>query len=57
MTILSDGSVPVSETDPLGDDLIGRVGDRPLRDLWRQVVEERRELDVETGAPPAPMRA
>ncbi|MFM1832960.1 MAG: hypothetical protein RLZZ461_1276 [Planctomycetota bacterium] len=57
MTILSDGTVPISETDPLGDDLIGRVGDRPLRDLWRQVVEERRELDVETGAPPAPMRA
>ncbi len=57
MTILSDGSVPVSETDPLGEDLVGRVGDRPLRDLWRQVVEERREVDIETGAPPAPMRA
>ncbi len=57
MTILSDGSVPISETDPLGEDLVGRVGDRPLRDLWRQVVEERRELDVEIGEPPAPMRA
>ncbi len=57
MTILSDGTVPVSETDPLGEENVGRVGDRPLRDLWRQVVEERREQDVETGAPPAPMRA
>jgi hypothetical protein len=57
MTILADGSVPISETDPLGDEVVGRVGDRPLRDLWREVVEGRRELAVELGAPPAPMRA
>ena len=57
LTILADGSIPISETDPLGDELVGRVGDRPLRELWRDVVDERRELDVETGAPPAPMRA
>ncbi len=57
MTILSDGSVPVSETDAMGDDLVGRVGERPLRDLWRSVVEQRRDIDVETGAPPALMRA
>lgn len=57
MTILSDGSVPVSETDPLVEDRVGRIGELPIRELWRQVVEARRDIDVETGAPPAPMRA
>lgn len=57
LTILADGGVPVSETDPMGDDLVGRVGERPIRELWREVVERRRDLDIETGAPPAPMRA
>ena len=57
LTILADGGVPVSETDPMAHDLVGRVGDRPLRELWREVVERRREFEVDTGAPVAPMRA
>ena len=57
LTILADGGIPVSETDPMAHDLVGRVGDRPLRELWREVVERRREFEVDTGAPVAPMRA
>ena len=57
MSILSDGSVPKFETDLMGADCVGRVGERPLTELWRDVVAERIRFERETGQPPAPWRA
>ena len=57
MMVLSDGSVPRFETDLGGEDCVGRVGDRPLDELWRDVVAARIRFERETGRPPAPWRA
>ena len=43
LTVLADGSVPVDEGDLTGIESIGRVQDRPLRELWRAVTDRRRE--------------
>ncbi|MAD77774.1 MAG: hypothetical protein CMJ51_00200 [Planctomycetaceae bacterium] len=57
MTILSDGTVPVLETDLRGERSVGRVGERSLTELWRDLVEARRSYESQTGAPPTPWRA
>ena len=57
MSVLSDGSVPKFETDLMGADCVGRIGERPLTELWRDVVAERIRFERETGQPPAPWRA
>lgn len=57
MSILSDGSVPESETDLEGSRCVGRVGDRTLIDLWQDVVAARMRHEQETGRPPVPWRA
>ncbi|MAC18934.1 MAG: hypothetical protein CMJ23_04500 [Phycisphaerae bacterium] len=57
MTILSDGTIPVLETDLRGERSIGRLGERPLAELWQELVVARRAHEARTGAPPAPWRA
>ena len=57
MTILCDGSVPKFETDLMGNDCAGRVGDRGLVELWRDVVAARDRFEQQTGRPPAPWRS
>lgn len=49
MTIYSDGSVPVSELDLHGERCIGSVDKAPILDLWRSLVQRRRQLRRETG--------
>lgn len=57
LTVLADGSVPFRETDLEGREIAGRIGDRPLLELWQAVVQWRRGYEMETGSPPAPWRA
>lgn len=57
MSILSDGSIPESETDLAGSRCVGRVGDRPLLDLWNDVIAARMRHEREAGRPPVPWRA
>ena len=57
MLVLSDGSIPKFETDLMGADCVGRIGERTLTDLWREVVAARIRFEQETGRPPAPWRA
>lgn len=50
MTILSDGAVPLGELDLHGEQSIGHVDRAPVVDLWRQLVNRRRQLRREEGA-------
>jgi hypothetical protein len=49
MTVLSDGGVPVSELDLQGERLIGSVDQLPILDLWRALVQRRRQIHRERG--------
>jgi len=49
MVVLSDGAVPVSEVDLMGRQVVGSVDDRPLVELWRQVVSHRRQILRDEG--------
>jgi len=49
MLILSDGGVPVSELDLAGDHLLGHVDGASILDLWRGLVQRRRQLRREEG--------
>jgi hypothetical protein len=49
MLVLSDGGVPVSELDLAGDHRIGSVDAMPLLDLWRALVQRRRQVRREEG--------
>ena len=44
MVILSDGSVPISEMDIRGENIVGTINDRPLSDLWHDLIAARRKL-------------
>lgn len=44
MTIRADGSIPLAELDVPGQKIIGRIGDRPLAELWRELATERRSI-------------
>ena len=58
MTILSDGSVPVSELDYAGDDCVGNVADTPVAELWCEVSSRREQLarDLDDGVQPSWVR-
>jgi hypothetical protein len=49
MTVLSDGSVPVSELDLFGEASIGNVERDAVLDLWRTLVARRRQTCREFG--------
>ncbi len=49
MTILSDGSVPVSELDHNGDDCVGNLVDTPLAKLWSKLLSRREQLAHDLG--------
>lgn len=49
MTILSDGSAPVSELDLAGRRCVGNVHDQETPNLWRDVLRERERLEGEQG--------
>ncbi len=49
MTIFSDGSVPLSELDLFGEQLIGHVDRLSIADLWRTLISRRRQLLREQG--------
>jgi hypothetical protein len=49
MTILSDGSVPLSELDLFGEQSIGNVDHVAVYDLWRTLISRRRQLRRELG--------
>ena len=49
MTILSDGTVPISELDLFGERNIGSVDATALIDLWRTLVQRRRQAHREEG--------
>ena len=49
MTILSDGTVPVAELDLHGERPIGSVDATPVLDLWRNLVQRRRQIRREQG--------
>ena len=57
MSVLSDGSVPTLETDLRGSECIGRLGERPLRELWSDVISARLRFEQANGRPPAPWRS
>ena len=56
MTVLSDGSVPVLETDLAGLDAVGSVDRESVESIWPRVVEARRRFEIEHDAPPTPWR-
>ena len=49
MTVLSDGSVPVSELDLFGERTVGSIDQVPVLDLWRSLVQRRRQIHREEG--------
>ena len=49
MTILSDGSVPVSELDHAGNDCVGNLVDTPLPELWSKLLSRREQLANDLG--------
>ena len=49
MTILSDGSVPVSELDHAGNDCVGNLIDTPLTELWSELLSRREQLARDLG--------
>jgi hypothetical protein len=49
MLVLSDGGVPISELDLAGDHRLGSVDAAPLLDLWRALVQRRRQTRREEG--------
>jgi hypothetical protein len=49
MLVLSDGGVPVSELDLAGDHRLGSVDAAPLLELWRSLVQRRRQVRREEG--------
>ena len=49
MLILSDGSVPVSERDLHGNEVVGSAAKEPVSRLWRALSQRRRELTTERG--------
>ena len=50
LTILADGTVPVSEIDWTGGDSVGTVDEAPLTELWRDLVTARRSRLNEADA-------
>ncbi len=50
MTILSDGSVPISELDLPGNEIVGNITNRPLKNLWHDLLDARSQL------PPSQLR-
>lgn len=49
LVVNSDGGVPLSELDLLGEHILGNVDRMPIIDLWRQLVNRRRQLRREQG--------
>ena len=49
MPVLSDGGVPISELDLAGEHRLGSVDTAPLLDLWRSLVQRRRQARREEG--------
>jgi hypothetical protein len=49
MVVLSDGSVPISELDLHGERTIGNVDSGAVLELWRTLVQRRRQLRRELG--------
>ena len=50
MTVLSDGRVPVDETDREGENAAGTIADETIEGLW-QIVREQRAAAGEGAAP------
>jgi hypothetical protein len=49
MTVLSDGTVPLSELDMRGERIFGHVDRSPLLGLWRDLVARRKQIRRESG--------
>ncbi len=49
MTVLSDGAIPVSELDLFGEVTVGNIDHGAVLDLWRVLVQRRRQLRRELG--------
>jgi hypothetical protein len=49
MKVLSNGAVPVSECDILGQTAVATVADHSLLEAWRDVVARRRQIRREHG--------
>jgi hypothetical protein len=56
MVVLSNGTVPVSELDLLGEHAIGTIDHGAVLDLWRSLVQRRRHLRRELGPDCEPLR-
>jgi hypothetical protein len=56
LTVLSDGSVPVSEIDREGRDVVGSVTTEPVAALWPRLLDARRELRDREGTGAADLR-
>jgi len=46
MLILSDGSVPLEPDDRLGVNIIGNINDKSVSELWRTLLDERRNRKI-----------
>ncbi len=49
MTVFSDGNVPVSELDLVGENTVGNIDRGAVLDLWRALVQRRRQYRRELG--------
>jgi hypothetical protein len=49
MTVFSDGNVPVSELDLVGENTVGNIDRGAVIDLWRALVQRRRQCRRELG--------